>query len=238
MHAIPSSSRIAVVLCTLGILTLGGCPASTFTPAELPVEIKTVIASRDSVQIAEDDPALSAMPGRVVDALSGLDGCWASYTSYGLPADLPGGMAEAAREDVYTYYRFDAATGQMTYMAYGELKGFPFATLATYTGTFTITDDSHLEFKVDEFTAFDATTGQTYVYPESFAEQAQQSAAHGDITQAELADLLAGLADPLVWEYRVTLDGDRLTLVDVWQNDDGTEGSGETDVCFRFACPD
>lgn len=236
MHTTRPTIRAAILLCTLGILTLGGCPTGTFTPADLPAEIKAVIAARDSVQIAEDDPALSATPGRVVDALSGLDGCWASYTSFAPPAGTPAPLA--ARDDVYTYVRFDAATGQMTNLIYGELAGTLMADLATYKGTFTITGDDRLTFHVDEFTTLDSLTGKTYVYPESFVEQAQQSAANGDITEAELADLLAGLAEPLVFDYRVTLDGDQVTLVSVWQNDDGTEGSDDPQVCFRFTCPD
>lgn len=222
----------------LGTLAWSGCaPQLSPSTGNLPNEINALISARSQVEIAENDPAFGADVGRVVDDLSGLDGCWGSFTSFSPPEGLPPEVAANARNDVYMFYHFDMAASRLTRIVYGTLNPMPLASVTTYRGPFTITDGNRLTMTADEFTIFNPITSELLVFPESFIAELEEMVASGRMSEEERQETLASFDEPLVFEYLVTLEGDRLSLMGVWEDDDGTQGQGETEVCFRIDCP-
>lgn len=232
-----SKGRSASLLVGLVALLVGaGCaPTLSLSGPTIPPEIEAVLAARDRITISENDPAFTAEPGRVIDDLSGLDGCWASHTAYAPPEDIPSAFAVTLQN--YTFFKFDMAAGRLLYLVYGELSGLPAASLVRYEGPFTI-DGNRLTLNVSEFTMYDPASQRTLVYPEDFRDEVEQSAATSDMSEQDLAAVLASLDEPLVFEYLVTLDGDRVTLVPRYEYDDGTVEYEDARVCFRFDCPE
>ena len=74
---------------------------------ETSLEVAEVEAKREAVTQVEDHPLLSLPAGTVIDDLSGLEGCWASYSTQ----DYLGGTVV----DSYEYYRFDLANGELNH---------------------------------------------------------------------------------------------------------------------------
>lgn len=236
---------VALCVCLAALGPLSGCgELGVYLPPapEVPAEIAAVVENRDSARVAVDDPLYAAPAGSVIDGLSGLDGCWASYVRHEEPMEYPGeplpaadGLPETLTFDNYELYRFDFETGAMTWVAYGEISGWPLAQLMLYEGTFTVSGESRLTFRVERMLFSDPVTGQRIAYPEDFLAMLEEQ----EMDEEAEAAVLADMEESMRWEYLVTLDGDQVKLVPVWDGD-GVEVVSDEDasVCVRFACPE
>lgn len=237
-----SATGMMLGLCLAGLVCAWGCAPQLVPtrPLAVPGEIDTLLEGRGQVAIGENDPRFSAEPGVVVDDLGGLDGCWASYTTFSGPDDVPA-LLGALEFDTYEFYDFDAATGSMTWLIYGELSNWSLANLVEYEGTFELAGDNRLAFTVEHMTATNSATDEILTYPEGLMEHIDQLAADENLTEEERAELLAEFENGLSFDFLVTLDGDQVTLVPVWEyeeNGELLEDFGHAHVAFRVDCPE
>jgi hypothetical protein len=233
------SRTVLPAVCLTGLVVSSGCGLfpQIAPPKEIPAEISAVIANRDSVRVMEDDPFFHTQPGTVIDDLGGLDGCWASYVNISSPQDTPFFPAGTPLMDTYEFYRLDFQTAQMEHQVYGELTVASFASTIAYDGTFTIDGDNRLEFTVHTMRTFDPFTGDTLIFPDDLLSMMEASDEYDEETRGEM---LAELQADMIWEYLVTLDGDRVLFVPVWDDEETGEevaDPNEASVCVRFDCP-
>ncbi len=185
--------RPLVVLLPLGVfLGLVGCFPNTpryVLPTELPDAIEAVIAAYEEVEIADDDPLFDQEDGAVVDELSGLAGCWASYRRV-----VSEGDASTVPVDRYEFFQFDFDANEMAYQFYAEAASTSIASLTAYTGTFTVEGDNRLAMEIATVTVSDPYTGE--------------------LLTRQVSD-----DEALEIEFLVTLDGDQAKFVNDSEED-------------------
>jgi hypothetical protein len=239
----PDASGVILAGAALLLTWLGACapPAVQIQgPTDLPGGLEAVLAARSEVEVSRADPLTQVADGTVRDDLAGLDGCWASYELV---------LADEATEffqvgdpvmEKYSYHRFDTAAGTWTWDTYADLitegtglpEGLDFASAASYWGTFELTGDNALSMIVEGIRYFEPATGTWFNFPQDAIAAVQ---ADTTLTEDERQAQLGVLQAPLVWDVLATIDGDRLKLA--WLNqDDPNALDSYPDVLIRFDC--
>ncbi len=209
---------------------LGGCQLG-LTPVETPPELTGLLGDPAAVTIAADDPFRNTEPGTVTDPLSELTGCWAAYDTWTESiGDAAAGSAAEAKVEGWQLYRFGPDADAL-WLSFAELNGYG-AVEIRMEGSYEIQGDNRLVLQFPSWV--ERLPGRQLAWPEDARQLIENDASLSD---AERADALAELEEPTVFEYLVTLDGNRLLLVGVWTNEEGEESLDDEPVALvRVAC--
>ena len=219
-----STITIAVVTCVavVGAGTLAGCGAITSEDAgriqasDLPSAVRHVAENETDFAQDSENAFGEVAPGTVMDALSGLDGCWGSYFRLVADEDASGVTAGTPLLDTCEAYSFDSATGAITYCIYQQSVYGTLGVYGLYEGTYTVLDDSSINATWDHVRVRDPSTGEV-----------------------QTTDFTDG-ADPVEWVLLITLNGDELRVGGAEEEGEAAaEGSAadyEQRVFTRFTC--
>jgi hypothetical protein len=136
------------VFATLAVLALiAGCGqlAPTYDsllPSDLPAALRAVAGNPPDPNAG--GPLANVAAGTVVNALNTLDGCWLNYLA---------NVDTEEQVNLYTFYHFDLATGQLEIWSISEFDGV-FPVVAVEVGTYATDGPSTIVLTI--------TTARTY----------------------------------------------------------------------------